>query len=57
MDANGVLAAVYDRANRRLSITQVAGPSTDTTHAGDENYVWSKVFDATTNTIRVVLVP
>ena len=54
-DTNGVLATIFDRANNWLTVTQIAGTSTDKSRTGDENGIWSSVFDPLTGSIRVVI--
>lgn len=56
MDANGVLQKIYDAANVRLGVTQVAGTPVRTGSRDDVDGVFGKVFDPATNTIRIVLV-
>lgn len=56
MDENGALAASFDKATRKLKVTQVAGPSVTFTHTHDANGVWQAVYDAATNTLRIVTV-
>ena len=53
-DKNGVLSAVFDLPNARLSTTTVAGSAHQDTAGYDQNYVWSAVYDPATKTLRVI---
>ena len=54
MEPNGVLGAVFDQANSRLRTT--GGGTAGTRQPSDENGVWSAVYDATTQALKVVVV-
>lgn len=56
MDANGVFDRCFDKANSQLSTTAVVGTATVSNKAHDANWIWAKVFDQATNTIRVIAV-
>lgn len=56
MDANGVLAVVFDRAHSQLKTTTVAGTSTTSPKTHSAEWVWEKVFDPATGTVRVISV-
>lgn len=57
MDRNGVLARVVDSSGN-VAVTAVAGTPESASKVADhdENWVWDRVFDAATNTIRVMVV-
>lgn len=56
MDMNGVLQRVYDKHSRRIGITVVEQPASAAVTRLEPNEIWARVYDAASDTIRVVIV-
>lgn len=56
MDANGVLAAIFDQATNSLKTIDQGGSVSTPPSRRDENGAWSEAYDETTQRLKVVQV-